>query len=154
MDTAGQLLAHKTSQDVCTISPDAWVFDAIKILADHNLGALIVTDRDRLVGVFTERDYARKIILKGRSSRTTKVRDIMSDRVIYVTLETPLEECMALMLNKYIRHLPVLAGDRLAGIVSMGDAIKACLGERQFMIDQLVHYITGSAVVPHTEAHV
>jgi CBS domain-containing protein len=154
MDTAGQLLGQKKTQDVCTIGPDAMVYDAIKMLADHNLGALIVTEHDRLVGVFTERDYARKIILRGRSSRTTRVRDIMSDHVIYVTPDTTLDTCMALMINKYIRHLPVLEGDRLIGIVSMGDAVKACLGEREFVIDQLVHYITGSPLVQSVSGHI
>jgi CBS domain-containing protein len=147
MTTAGQVLAQKKLHDVCTISPDATVFEAIKCMAEHNLGALIVTQNDGLVGVITERDYARKVILHGKASKTTLVREIMSDAVIYVTPDTPTEECMALIINKYIRHLPVLSDEKLVGIISIGDVVKATLGDREFLIDELVHYITDSPMI-------
>src|SRR4051812_15387084 len=103
MLTVDQILAHKKTQDVCTIDPEATVFTAIKVLSDQNLGALIVIEHGKLVGVVTERDYARKVILMGRSSKTALVREIMSEKVIFVTPQTTIEECMALMINKYIR---------------------------------------------------
>lgn len=150
MYTVGNLLEQKTTHEVCTIGPEATVFEAVRVLAEHNLGALIVTEQGRLVGVFTERDYARNIVLKGRSSKDTYVRDVMSSKVIFVTPESTLEECMSLMINKFIRHLPVLGtvgGSRiLVGVVSMGDAVKSVLGEREFTIDQLVQYITDSPI--------
>jgi CBS domain-containing protein len=147
MWTVGQILAGKKTQDVCTISPDATVYDAVSVLARHDLGALLVTKEARLVGVMTERDYARKVILKGRSSKTTLVREIMSAHVLYVTPAATIEDCMALMTNKYIRHLPVLEAKRLIGVVSMGDVVKALLGEKDFIIDELVRYITDSPMV-------
>lgn len=144
MQTVAKLLESKTTLDVCTISPDATVFDAIKVFAEQNLGALIVTENGLLKGLITERDYARKVILKGRSSRDTKVRDIMTSKIIYVDPTYTIDQCMSIMLHKYIRHLPVVEGDRLVGIVSMGDVVKAVLGEREETIEKLVEYITDS----------
>lgn len=147
MLTVDEILAEKTIHDVCTIAPDATVFDAIKVFAEQNLGALIVVEDGRLLGLVTERDYARKVILLGRSSRTTKVREIMSANVIYVAPHTTIEDCMAIMITKYIRHLPVVEGDRLVGIISQGDVVKAELGKKEFMITELVRYITDSPMV-------
>jgi CBS domain-containing protein len=144
MQTAGQLLAGKSTLDVCTIYPDATVFDAIKVFAEQNLGALIVTEGGVLKGLITERDYARKVILQGRSSKETKVRDIMTSRIIFVDPETTIDQCMSIMLHKYIRHLPVVDDDRLIGIISMGDVVRAVLEKHEETIGNLVDYITDS----------
>jgi CBS domain-containing protein len=141
-----EVLATKKIQDVCIVAPDTSAFDAITILTEKNLGALIVVEHDRLVGVITERDYIRKLLLKEISPRTKRVRDIMSDRVPFVTPETTINECMALMTELRIRHLPVLSSERLVGILSIGDVVKALLGEKEFLIDELVRYITNSPV--------
>lgn len=152
MVTVGQILAGKTTQDVCTISPDSSVLDAITVFAEHNLGALIVTEDGTLQGLITERDYARKVMLLGRSSKTTTVREIMSKKVIFVTETTTIDECMALMINKFIRHLPVLQGHQIVGVISIGDVVKANLGEKEFLIDELVRYITDSPMVMQGQA--
>jgi CBS domain-containing protein len=144
MLTVGQILARKAGYDVCTIGPDATVFDAIRMLAEHNIGSLIVTKHEKLLGVITERDYARKVILQGRSSKTTAVCEVMTKDVVYTTPESTLEDCMALMITKFIRHLPVLEGGRIVGIVSIGDVVKAELSERELLISDLVSYVTDS----------
>jgi len=156
--TVRQLLSRKKNQDVCTIRPEATVLDAIVMFAEQNLGALIVTEGDQLVGVVSERDYARKVILKGRSSQSTKVREIMSDDVIFARPDTTIEECMALMITRYIRHLPVMDEDsRLIGVVSIGDIVKGALGEKEYVIDQLLTYITDSPLTmqqhPRVKGH-
>lgn len=151
MLTVREILSHKRTQDVCTISPESTVFDAIKVFAEQNLGALIVTENRELVGLITERDYARSVILEGRSSKTTRVRDVMLAKVIYVTPDTTIEQCMAIMLGKYIRHLPVLEDGQLVGIVSMGDVVRAVLGEKEFQIDELVRYITDSPLTTQSQ---
>lgn len=147
MRLVGKVLAGKKTQDVCTIGPDATVFDAIKVFAEQNLGALIVTESKRVLGLVTERDYVRKVILKGRSSQTTRVEEIMNKEVLCVTPESTVEECMVLMTNKFIRHLPVVDGGRLVGIISIGDAVKSMLDQKDFIIDELVRYITDSYTV-------
>lgn len=144
MQTVAQLLESKTTLDICTICPDASVFDAIKVFAEQNLGALIVTEGGVLRGLITERDYARKVILLGRSSKDTKVRDIMSTNIIYVDPDYSIDQCMSIMLHKYIRHLPVVENERLIGIISMGDVVRAVLGEHEKTIGTLVDYITDS----------
>jgi CBS domain-containing protein len=151
MRTVGGILAKKKTQDVCTIGPDATVFDAIKVFAEQNLGALIVTEAEHLLGLVTERDYTRKVILKERSSRTTRVRDIMVTDVLYVTRDSTIEECMALMTNKFIRHFPVLDAGRLVGIVSMGDVVKGMLDERDFTIEELMRYIADSPMTSRAQ---
>jgi CBS domain-containing protein len=113
-------------------------------MADKNIGAVLVMETGRVVGILSERDYARKVVLHGKSSRDTLVRDIMTERVAYVRPEETAEECMAIMTDKRIRHLPVLDGDRLVGVISIGDVVKCIIDERAFTIEQLEHYITGA----------
>lgn len=126
-----------------SISPDASVYDAISMMAEKNIGALLVTEEERLIGMVSERDYARKVILAGRLSKETRVSDVMSTRVVFADPDETVEECMALMTDKRIRHLPVMEDGELLGIVSIGDLVKAVIAEQQFMIEQLEHYITG-----------
>jgi CBS domain-containing protein len=142
MKTVKQILRDKGSQ-VLSIQPDALVYDALKLMAEKDVGALLVLEKGRLVGIISERDYARKVVLKGRSSLDIPVRDIMIERVMFVRPEQTIEECMALMTEKHIRHLPVLVGDQVVGIVSIGDLVKASIEEKEFMIKQLENYITG-----------
>ncbi len=142
MKTVAQLLRAK-GHEVLSVSPETTVFAALELMAEKNVGALIVLEGDRVVGIFSERDYARKVILKGKSSRETPVREIMSPRVLYVRPEQTIEECMALMTNKRVRHLPVLEEDRLVGVISIGDVVKAIISEQEFVIEQLQNYITG-----------
>jgi CBS domain-containing protein len=127
-----------------TIAPSTSVYDAISEMAAREIGALLVIDGDKVVGIITERDYARKIILEGKSSKNTPVSEIMTTRVIYVVPDQKLEECMALMSAKRIRHLPVLEGDRLVGMISIRDVVKEMISEREFIIDQLTRYISGA----------
>jgi CBS domain-containing protein len=131
---------------VVTIDGDAPVFDAVKLMSQHQIGALVVTEGpdNKIAGIITERDYARKIVLMDRSSKTTRVREIMTAQVRYVRPTDTVEECMALMTAHRMRHLPVIENDRLVGMVSIGDLVKTIISEQQFMIEQLEHYITGA----------
>lgn len=142
MKTIQEVLAAK-GQTIWTIHPDDAVYDALVLMAEKNIGALPVVEDDRLVGLFTERDYARGIILKERRSRDTNVREVMTRPVAVVHPGQSLEECMALMTEKRLRHLPVMEGDQLLGIISIGDLVKAIIEDHRFTIDQLVRYITG-----------
>ncbi len=143
MKTLKQLLADQT-RPLAVVSPKDTVYHALTVMAQHDVGALLVLDGEQLVGIFSERDYARKIILQGKSSKETLVREIMSDRVAYVTPSTTLDECMALMTEKRFRHLPVLADDGgVVGIVSIGDLVKETITDQKFLIDQLERYIAG-----------
>ncbi|MDH3216215.1 MAG: CBS domain-containing protein [Candidatus Krumholzibacteria bacterium] len=142
MTTVRQLLEKKRN-DVWSVAPETSVYDAIALMADKSVGALLVMEGSELVGIVSERDYARKVILKGRSSKQTPVRDIMTTKVLYVTPTHSLEECMAIMTEKRIRHLPVLEEGRLLGVFSSGDVIKATISEQEFMIEQLENYIKG-----------
>ena len=142
MKTVMQLLQTK-GQDIWSITPDALVIDALKLMAEKRVGALLVLEAGQVVGILSERDYARKVSLQGKSSKTTPVREIMTQKVVYVRPEQTIEECMALMTDKRIRHLPVLDGNQLIGVISIGDVVKAVISEQEFIIAQLENYITG-----------
>jgi CBS domain-containing protein len=142
MTTVKHVLDQK-GHDVHCIHPDASVFDALKVMAESNIGSLVVLDDGKLVGIITERHYAREIVLRGRTSRGTLVRDIMSTEVICARPDQPVEECMAVMTAKGVRHLPVLERGRLVGIVSIGDMVKSVIGDQKFIIEQLEHFIHG-----------
>lgn len=143
MITLKQMLAAK-NRPLAVVMPGDSVFHALNLMAMHDVGALLVLDGDDLVGIVTERDYARKLILQGKGSKETVVSEIMSDKVAYVTLAATIDECMALMTEKHFRHLPVLSDDgEVIGIVSIGDLVKATISNQQFIISALEHYITG-----------
>lgn len=143
MTTVAQILRSKPDHDVCTIGPQASVLEALKLMAEHNIGALLVKDGEAIVGIITERDYARKVVLLARASKDTPVRDIMTTSVICVGPERTSEECMALMTEKRVRHLPVIENGKLRGIVSIGDLVKDVIAEQKFIIEQLQQYIAG-----------
>ncbi len=143
MTTVRSLLQIK-GHDIWGIAPDKTVFEALELMAEKDVGALLVLEGDELVGIFSERDYARKVILQGKSSRDTPVRDIMTTRVYYVRADQSIETCMALMTERRIRHLPVFEDDRLIGVISIGDVVKAIIAHQEFLIEQLENYITGT----------
>jgi len=137
------LLAEK-QRPLAVVTPTDFVFHALTLMAQHDVGALLVLEGEQLVGIFTERDYARKIMLQGKSSKETLVRDIMSDKVAYVTPDATLDECMTLMTEKRFRHLPVLSDEgTVVGIVSIGDLVKATISSQQMIISELERYIAG-----------
>ena len=140
MKTIQEILQAK-SHKLLSISPDASVFDALKVMAEKEVGALVVLDGERLAGIFSERDYARKVILHGKSSKDTAVREIMTHKVVCVRPDQSVEDCMALMTDKRVRHLPVLEDKRVIGVISIGDVVKEVISEQKFMIEQLEHYI-------------
>ena len=142
MITVNRLLETK-GHDIWSISPDALVYAALRLMAEKNVGAVLVMEDERVAGILSERDYARKIILKGKRSANTLVREIMTHRVISVTSDQSIEECMQLMTEKRIRHLPVYTGDQLVGIISIGDVVKTIISEQEFVIEQLENYIAG-----------
>lgn len=144
MTSAANVLKSKADQTIHTIRPDATVYDAVKLMAEKNIGALlVVTETGQIVGMITERDYARKIVLMARSSKETPVRDVMTSPVLCVGRDRTSEECMALMTEHRVRHLPVMDGGKLIGIISIGDLVKDIISEQKFTIEQLEHYITG-----------
>lgn len=136
-----QHLLEEKPQQILSIGPDASVLDALKLMAERDVGALVVLDGEKLVGIFSERDYARKIILFGKSSKDTPVSAIMTQRVVCVRPEQTAEECMALMTQKRVRHLPVLSEKKVVGIISIGDVVRAMLTDQQRTIEQLEQYI-------------
>lgn len=138
--TVYDVLRRKGS-GVIAVSPESTVFEALQTLAENNIGAVLVLDDQRLVGILSERDYAREVILKGKASKDTPVGEIMTTSVVCVHPEHTIEECMALMTDKRFRHLPVIADDRLLGVLSIGDVVKALLDEQAFRIEQLEMYI-------------
>lgn len=142
MKTVAQLLRSK-AHGVLSVAPDTAVYQALQLMAEKNVGALLVLDGDSLVGIFSERDYARKVILVGKSSKETPVREIMSSHVLYVRPQQTIEDCMALMTDKHVRHLPVLEDERVVGVISIGDVVKGIISEQEFLIEQLQNYITG-----------
>jgi CBS domain-containing protein len=136
------ILALK-GKNVWSIRPDESVFDAMKLMAEKEIGALMVIEGEKIVGIISERDYARKVILLGRASKTTRVREIMTGHVLYAEPEQNIEECMAVMTDKRIRHLPVVEGGRMVGVISIGDLVKSIITEQKFIIEQLERFISG-----------
>ena len=136
-------LLEQKGRTVWTIDPNATVFDAIAKMAEKDIGSLVVMDGEEMIGIITERHYSRNVVLKGKASPTTLVRDIMERNVIHVRPEQSIELCMALMTHKRVRHLPVLEGKQVVGIVSIGDLLKSTISKQQFVIDQLEHYVRG-----------
>jgi CBS domain-containing protein len=143
MTTVQHILETK-GNEVYSIHPDKSVEDAIRMMAEKEIGAVLVTENDRPVGIFSERHYAREVFLKGRASPTTPLREVMEKKLIYVEPHQTAEACMALMTEKRIRHLPVLQKGKLLGIISMGDLLKSIIADREFNIEQLVLYMQGS----------
>jgi len=146
MRTVKSLLDEK-GYDIWTTTPDTLVFDALEVMADKNIGALLVLDGDNLVGIFTERDYARKVILKGKSSKEIPVRDIMTYRVVCGHPDQTIEKCLELMTVERIRHLPIVENNKIIGIVSIGDLVKAIIIEQKALISQLERYILQHASI-------
>ena len=147
MKTVKDLLKGK-GYDIWSVAPDDSVYDALKLMADKNVGAVLVISADCLVGILSERDYAREVIFKGKLPEDTPVEEIMTEKVLWVRPDQTVEECMALMTNKRVRHLPVFEGEQLIGVISIGDVVKAIISEQEFMIEQLEHYITGGYFPP------
>jgi len=143
MTKVAQLLSSKADRRVYTIAASASVYEAIKLMSEKQIGALVVTDNEKIVGIVTERDYARKVVLMDRSSKETPVRDIMTGSVRYVHPDQTTEVCMALMTERRMRHLPVIDEGRLVGMISIGDLVKNIISEQKFTIQQLEHYIRG-----------
>ncbi len=142
MKTVGELLKSK-GRDIWTISPLATVFQALELMAEKDIGALPVVQNGKVVGIFSERDYARKVILKGRASKDTTVSELMTQTVFYVSPENTFEDCMTLMTSKQIRHLPVLENERLEGMVTLGDVVKRIMSDQEFRIHELERYVIG-----------
>ena len=142
MYTVRHLLQEKGSQ-VWSIAPQTTVYEALQLMADKNVGALLILQDGNVAGIFTERDYARKVVLQGRSSKTTSVGELMTHDVLYVGPDDTIENCMAIMTDKRLRHLLVMEKEKLVGIVSIGDVVKAIISDREFTIRELERYITG-----------
>ncbi len=140
--TINEILHHKGAA-VWTIRPDATVFEAIQLMAEKNIGAVLVTDKDKLVGIISERDYTRKVVLKGKTSKELKVREILSEHLVHVTPKHSVEECLRLMTDHRVRHLPVLEGDKIAGVISIGDLVNWVISTQGTTIRQLETYISG-----------
>lgn len=143
MSTVRDILNNKHNKEVYTISPNITVFNALNIMAEKNVGALVVTEGKKVIGMFSERDYARKVILRGKSSKELTVAEIMTTNVLFVTPDNTVEECMALMTEKHVRHLPVLENNTLIGLVSIGDVVKQIISDKNFRIKELERYISG-----------
>jgi len=136
-------MVRKKGNSVFSVSPDATVFEALKAMAEFNTGALLVMSGNKVVGILSERDCVRRVDLHGRSAKDAKVEEIMTSKVLYAQAEQSVEECVAVMIDKSIRHLPVYDGDELVGLISARDALREMVDEQKFMISQLEHYITG-----------
>lgn len=143
MGKVRNVLQSKNNSTI-SVSPDSTVFEALELMVEKNIGALLVMDQEEFVGIFTERDYARKVILKGKASKETPIREIMTEDPVTVTMDNTIEDCMHLMTNKFIRHLPVIENGKLIGIISIGDLVKYIIEEQRFIIENLEHYITGT----------
>ncbi|WP_422845934.1 CBS domain-containing protein [Acidovorax sp. M2(2025)] len=144
MTVVSKILQSKPDATVYAVAPAASVFDALQLMANKGIGALLVTEGESIVGIFTERDYARKIALMGRTSSLTQVRDVMTTAVLFVRPDQTSEQCMQIMSNNRLRHLPVVEGGKLVGMISIGDLVKDIISEQKFIIEQLEQYISGS----------
>ncbi len=142
MNTIQELLSNKGSE-IFSVQIDAPVIEALRLLAEKRIGALIVMEGEKLAGILSERDYARKVILEGRTSSDTKVKEIMTSHVVCARPDQEIEECLAIMSEKRVRHLPILEAKQLVGMVSIGDLVKAIIAEQKFQIEQMEHYISG-----------
>jgi len=137
-------ILNKKGSDAYSISPQATVYEALQLMADKNIGAVLVIDKGKLVGILSERDYARKVILKGKASKETPVSELMTKNILYVSPDKNVEDCMFLMTTKHVRHLPVIEDDRLVGIISINDVVKIIISEQKFAIDALEKYMQSS----------
>ena len=146
MKTVKELIDNK-GKEIWSVTPDSTVFDAFKLMADKRIGAVLVIKDSKVAGIMSERDYARKVVLQGKSSVQLTVSEIMSDKVMYVDISQNIEDCMALMINKRIRHLPVFEKNNLVGFLSIGDVVKAIIDEKEFFIDQLTNYIKDTPTI-------
>ena len=142
MNRVSQILKVKSS-NIISITPDTIVYNALELMVTKNVSALLVLEDEKLVGIFTERDYARKVILKGKNSRDTRIGEIMTEDLITVSPDSMIDECMQLMTSRFIRHLPVLEENKLIGIISIGDVVKFIIEDQKFIIENMEHYITG-----------
>ena len=140
MKTVKEIIEAK-GNIIWSVTPETTVYAALKLLAERDIGAVLVLKDDKVVGIMSERDYARKVALQGKSSVQLTVKEIMSDKVMFVDISHNVEECMVLMINKRIRHLPVYDSENLVGFISIGDVVKAIIDEKEFLLDQLVRYI-------------
>ncbi|MFN8626912.1 MAG: CBS domain-containing protein [Candidatus Binatia bacterium] len=140
MKTVGDVIKKKGNQ-VWSVTPNTTVYDTLQLMAEREIGAVLVLEEQRPVGIFSERDYARQVILKGRASKDTPVCEVMSARIVFVRPEQTLEQCMALMTDKRVRHLPVMHEEALTGMLSIGDVVKEMISEKEFLIEQLANYI-------------
>ncbi len=147
MPTVRDLMKKKEGQVPVSVAADDTVFHALEVMAEKNIGAVLVMEGDRYVGIFSERDYARKVILQGRESRHTTVKEIMTEKMITVKPETSLEQCMELMTKYHVRHLPVVADEHLTGLISIGDVVYSIISEKQSYIENLEEYIHGTSIL-------
>lgn len=141
MKTVRQLLNEKKRPGIFSVAPNATVYQALQLMAEKDIGAVLVVEQDKLVGIFSERDYARKVVLQGKTSAGTPIADIMTRKVVYVRPEQTIEDCMAIMGDKRIRHLPVMENDALIGVLSVTDLVRETIAEKEFLIQQLENYI-------------
>jgi CBS domain-containing protein len=138
------ILAEKKDSEIYSVHPMFTVFEALTLMAEKNIGAVLVLDNGNLEGIFTERDYARKVVLKGKISKEIHVNEVMNTDVVTITENMEIDECMNLMTNKFVRHLPVLRNNQLVGMISIGDVVKSIINEQQFIIENLGNYIAGT----------
>lgn len=143
MGKVRNILASKKRAPI-SIDPNRTVFEALELMCERNVGALLVMDQQEFVGIFTERDYARKVVLRGKASKKTMIREIMTSNPVTVSLDTSIDDCMSFMTDKFIRHLPVLEAEKLVGIISIGDVVKYIIEDQEYIIGNLNHYITGT----------
>ncbi len=142
--TVKQYLGDK-KRDIWSVAPDTLVHEALELLAEKDVGALLVMENNKLVGIFSERDYARKGIIKGRHSKSATVKEMMTVNVLYTTPDSTIQDCMGLMTAKHVRHLPVMEGDEVVGIITIGDVVNAIISDQKFMIEQMERYVTRGA---------